>query len=95
MFCHIFSESNRVDVNAENLKLYLSNGFNPTEKKTTERGINYPANWDIMVSILAQAHGRACASWSSFWFHLQIQKARPHLWKQKKSRFSKLTSYRD
>lgn len=37
MFCHIFSESNRVDVNAENLKLYLSNSFNPTEKKTTER----------------------------------------------------------
>lgn len=50
---------------------YIS--FNPTEKKTTEREeLNYLANWDIMVSILAQAHGRASASWSSFWFHLQI-----------------------
>ena len=36
MFCHIFSESNRVDVNAEKLKLYLS-VLILLKKKTTER----------------------------------------------------------
>ena len=71
MFCHIFSESNRVDVNAENLKLYLS-VLILLKKKLLKEELNYLANWDIMVSILAQAHGRASASWSSFWFHLQI-----------------------